>query len=409
MTAGGAHRGDPEAAGPLAGVKVVDLTINVMGPAATQILGDMGAEVIKIESPEGDPMRRLGPHTRSGMAPHFLGFNRNKRSVVLDLKHPPALEALMRLVESTDVFVHTMRFKAIERLGIGYPALRERNARLIYASATGYRKDGPHRDRPAFDDVIQGESGLAAMIGRANGEPRYVPMALADKFCGHTLASAIGMALFHRERTGQGQEVHVPMYETMVAFNLADHLWEGAFDAPELGLGYPRMFSPGRRPYAASDGYICLLAITDGQWRRLFAAIGRPESIEDDRFSTMAARTEHIDALYSLLGEALKSRTVAEWRERLDAADVPNGAMNDLAALFDDPYLRQTGFFHSYRHPAIGKVVTMGIPTDFSASPGTLRLPPPVLGQHTGDVLSAAGYSEGEIAAIDGAGQPRGR
>ncbi|MEE9290739.1 MAG: CoA transferase [Alphaproteobacteria bacterium] len=403
MTANGSYHDGLTPTGPLAGVKVVDVTINVLGPAATQILGDMGAEAIKVEFPAGDPMRRLGSATRHGMAPHFLGFNRNKRSVVLDLKHPPAREALMRLIETADVFVHTMRLHAARRLGIDYPALRERNSRLIYASATGYRKGGANRDRPAFDDVIQGESGMAAMIGRANGEPRYVPMALADKFCGHVLASAIGMALFHRERSGRSQEVHVPMFESMVSFNLADQLWEGAFDAPERGLGYPRMFSPGRRPHAASDGYICLLAVTDEQWRRLFAAIGRPESIEDDRFFTMAARTEHIDALYTLLAEALESRTVAEWRERLDAADVPNGPLNDLADLFDDPYLRQTGFFHTYRHPEIGKIVATGIPVDFSGSPGNLRLPPPMLGQHTSDVLSAVGYSNQEIAAINGA------
>ena len=401
----GPDRTDPT--GPLAGVKVVDLTINVLGPAATQILGDMGAEVIKVESPAGDPMRQLGPAPHPGMAPHLMNFNRNKRSVVLDLKHPLALEALLRLIETADVFVHTMRFKAAERLGIGYPALRERNSRLIYASATGYRKDGPKRDRPAFDDVIQGESGLAAMIGRANGEPRYVPMALADKFCGHVLASAIGMALFHRERSGRGQQVHVPMYETMVSFNLADHLWEGTFDAPERGLGYPRMFTPARRPLEASDGYICLLAVNDAQWRRLFAAIGRSELIEDPRFSTIAGRIEHVDAVYALVGEAIKARTVAEWRERLDAADVPNGPMNDLADLFDDPYLRQTGFFHTYTHPEAGKIVAMGIPVDFSASPGNIRRPPPVLGQHTREVLSAVGYSGQEIDAIGGDDESR--
>lgn len=394
-----------EPTGPLAGVKVVDLTINVLGPAATQILGDMGAEVIKIEPPGGDPMRQLGPSPHPGMSPHLMNFNRNKRSVVLDLKHPPAFEALMRLVETTDVFVQTMRIKAARRLGIDYPALKERNPRLIYASATGYRRDGPNRDRPAFDDVIQGESGLAAMIGRANGEPRYVPMALVDKFCGHVLASAIGMALFHRERTGRGQEVHVPMYETMVSFNLGDQLWEGTFDAPERGLGFPRMFTPGRRPHAASDGHICLLAVTDDQWRRLFAAIGRAELIEDERFSTISGRTEHVDALFTLLDQALETRTVAEWRERLDAADVPNAPMNDLAGLFDDPYLRQTGFFQKYNHPQAGPIVAMGIPVDFSASPGNLRLPPPVLGQHTMEVLSAVGYSGREIAEIGGAGK----
>ena len=255
--------------GPLAGIRVVDLTSAVLGPVATQILGDMGADVIKVEPPEGDSIRPLGPSRHPGMGAYFLNINRNKKSVALDLKRSAAREALLKLVETADVFVHNMRLAAAERLGLDYQAVAGRNPRIVYAAAAGFRKDGVHRDRPSFDDVIQGESGLAALNGGPGGEPRYVPMAVCDKICGYVLASAIGMALFHRERTGEGQEVHVPMLETMVAFNFVDHLWYGVLAEPEKGLGYPRMLTEHRRPFPTKDGHICILATTDLQSRHL--------------------------------------------------------------------------------------------------------------------------------------------
>ena len=239
--------------GPLAGIRVIDLTVAVLGPVATQILGDLGAEIIKIEPPEGEMMRGIGPARNPGMAAYYLNVNRNKKSVVLDLKQPRAREALLRLAATADVFVHNMRPGAAERLGIDYAAISAVNPRIVYAWASGYRKDGPERDRAAFDDVIQGESGLAAINGGPDDPPRYVPMVVGDKLCGYVLASSVGMALFHRERTGKGQEIHVPMLETMVAFNMVDHLWHGVFGEPEKGLGYPRMLTPWRRPYATAD------------------------------------------------------------------------------------------------------------------------------------------------------------
>ena len=271
--------------GPLAGIRVLDLTSAVLGPVATQILGDMGADVIKVEPPEGDPIRPLGPARHPGMGAYFLNINRNKKSVALDLKRPAAREALLKLVETADVFVHNMRLGAAERLGLDYQAVAGRNPCIVYAAATGFRKDGAYRDRPSFDDVIQGESGLAALNGGVGGEPRYVPMAVCDKICGYVLASAVSMALFHRERSGKGQEVHVPMLETMVAFNLVDHLWHGVLAEPEKGLGYPRMLTQHRRPFPTKDGHICILATTDAQSRHLFEAIDRPELADDERFS----------------------------------------------------------------------------------------------------------------------------
>jgi len=386
--------------GPLAGVRVVDLTSAVSGPVATQILGDMGADVIKVEPPQGDPIRPLGPSRHPRMGAYFLNINRNKKSVVLDLKQPAPCEALLKLVETADVFVHNMRLGAAERLGVDYPAFAGRNPRIVYAAATGFQKDGAHRDRPSFDDVIQGESGLAALNGGV-GAPRYVPMAVCDKICGYVLASAISMALYHRERTGEGQEVHVPMLETMVAFNLVDHLWHGVLAEPEKGLGYPRMLTPHRRPFPTKDGHICILATTDTQSRHLFEAIDCPELADDERFSTLARRTENIGALYEIVTERMRRRTTAEWRARLDMFDVPNGVVTDLEGLLTDPYLAEIGFFERVEHPSEGKMLTTAIPVAFSASPGaSFRLPPPRLGEHTREVLAELGYSDADIGSL---------
>src|SRR5579875_3304523 len=251
--------------GPLAGVRVVDLTSAVLGPLATQYLGDMGAEIIKVEPPGGDPIRGLGPARHPGMGAYFLNINRNKKSIVLNLKREAAHAAIAAV-----------------------------NPRIVYAAASGFARAGAYRDRAAFDDVIQGESGLAALLGGPGGEPRYVPMAICDKLCGYVLAGAVAMALFARERSGEGQEVHVPMLETMIAFNLADHLWHGVLAEPQKGLGYPRMLTPHRRPFPTADGHICILETTDRQWRNLFAAIDRPELAADARFATIARRTDNI-------------------------------------------------------------------------------------------------------------------
>lgn len=262
--------------GPLAGLRVLDLSINVLGPVCTQLLGDMGADVIKVEPPEGDQNRMNGPSRHPGMSTLYLTMNRNKRSTVLDLKRPECIDVLMQLVDTADVFVHSMRPSAAVRLGIGPDAVRARNPRIVYAYAPGFRGDGPRKDHPAFDDVIQGMAGLAAMNAADPAHPRYFPTVIADKFCGYVLASSISMALLHRERTGEGQVVQVPMFETLLQFTLFEHLWEAALGKGGASAGYVRMFSPHRRPYATKDGHICVLAVNDLQWRRLLTAIGRP-------------------------------------------------------------------------------------------------------------------------------------
>jgi len=392
----------PESTGPLQGIRVIDLTQAVLGPVATQILGDMGADVIKIETPAGDPMRLIGPTRGDRMALVHTSFNRNKRSIILDLKRPAAKEALMRLVETADVFVHNMRLAAAERLGITYEDIRARKPDIVYGAGVGYAKDGPNRDRPAYDDVIQGESGLAGLIERANGESRYVPMPIADKIVGTTLASSIAMALVHKERTGKGQEVIVPMLETMVAFNLLIHMWNGIHDEAEKGIGYPRMFMPDRRPYQTKDGHICLIAVTDDQWGRLLKALERPELIKEPRFAKLADRAENLSDLLTIVAEELLKRTTAEWRELFDAVDVPNGAANSLEDLLADPYLAEMDFFQRYEHPSAGPMVTTAIPVAYSETPGSFRYAPPRLGEHTDAVLSEVGFTAAEIEEIAG-------
>jgi len=386
------------AQGPLAGIRVVDLTQFICGPVATQILGDYGADVLKVEQPGGDLNRKIGPSRHPGMTAMFIGMNRGKRSIVLNLRKPEALAALSRMIDDADVLVHSMRPDAAERLGVGYAAVATRNPRIVYAFAPGYRADGPDRDRPAYDDVIQGESGIAGITELSTGEPRYFPTVIADKFCGHILASSIGMAMVHRERSGQGQQVQVPMLETMLSFNLIEHLWSGAFDEPQGELGYDRALTPYRRPYQTKDGYICLMATSDAQWKGVFAACDRPELANDARFSTLTERSKRFPELYELLGQEMLKRTTAQWRTRLDAADVPNGIAKKLRDLPGDPYLQQTEFFQRYVHPEAGPMVTTAIPVQFSKTPGRIQGPPPTLGEHTQSVLSGLGYRDEEIA-----------
>lgn len=387
-------------AGPLSGVRVVDMTINVLGPVATQILGDMGAEVIKIEPPGGDPMRDSGEGRSPRMSAFFLNMNRNKRSVVLDLKSEAGREALLRLAETSDVLVHSMRPAAAVRLGLAYGDISKRFPRLIYACATGYDPYGPLKDQPAYDDVIQGESGLADMVFRATGTAGYLPTVVADKTCGVYLASAIGMALYCRERTGKGQEVVVPMLESMLSFNLVEHLTSGAFGDSE-SIGYRRALSKHRRPYQTQDGYMCVLAVNDQQWRRLLTALGLASVMEDPRFSTMSERSKNIDRLYEILADAISTRTTQELKGLLSDADIPHGAVRKLSELLEDDYLRETGFFQTYEHPTEGTVLTTKIPQIFSETPPTFRLPPPRLGQHTGSVLKELGYSDAEIRQLE--------
>ncbi len=397
--------GASEAGGPLAGIRVIDLTQVVLGPMGTQILGDAGAEIIKIEPPGGDMVRYVGPRRSPDMAAYFANLNRNKRSVVLDLKQPAAHAALLRLVETADVFVHNMRLSAAARLRLDYDSLRQVNPRIVHACATGFRPGSSKADDPAYDDIIQGMGGIAHLNGlgaQADG-PRYVPSVMADKLTGTVLASSIAMALFSRERTGMGQAVHVPMMDTIVSFLMPEHMWGHTINAPELGIGYPRMLTPDRRPFATKDGYLCVMVSTHAQWARLYALFGQPELIDDPRFATATARTENIVTAYAIVTASMKQKTNAEWLVLLKQADLPHGPANSLEELRRDPYLNEVGFFQAVEHPTEGPMTMLGIPVSYSATPATIRRLAPRLGEHTHEVLREAGLSAAEIAAATAA------
>ena len=390
--------------GPLAGMRIVDLTTILLGPVATQMLGDLGADVIKVESPGGDAVRGAGPPpVEDGMGAIFLTNNRNKRGIVLDLKDPRGLEAMMRLLESADAFVHNMRPQAVDRLGLDYPAVSERNPAIVYCGAWGFRRSGPYGHKPAYDDMIQAVSGLAALQS-VDGEPRYVTSVVADKVTGLHVAVAVLAALVHRARTGEGQCIEVPMFETLVAFNMFEHLYGKTYDPARGSMGYPRALSPDRRPYRTRDGWMGALPYTDRHWAAMFEIANRPDLAEDPRFATLPSRLAHIDEVYAMLAELLAERTTAEWLEAFDAANIPSMPVNHPDDLLDDPHLAATGFWQAVEHADLGTLRFPGIPAQFSKTPGAIRRAPPALGEHSVEILTEIGYHPSEVDALVEAG-----
>jgi crotonobetainyl-CoA:carnitine CoA-transferase CaiB-like acyl-CoA transferase len=379
----------------------------MFGPYCTQIMGEMGADVIKVESPEGDIGRQTGATRSPGMSAAHLMKGRNKRCVVLDLKQPAGIEALQRLTKTGDVFVHNMRPQAARRLGIDYATIATWKPDIIYAAATGFGEDGPYAERPAYDDLIQGMAGMAGLYGMVAGEPRYAPTVLADKTSGLFLLYAITMALFHRERTGEGQMVQVPMFECIVSFLMNEHMQARTFEPPQGTAGYQRLLTPHRRPYATADGFICVLPYNNRHWQRFFALIGRPELASDERFAQQAARSKHIDALYAMVAESMKMRSTAEWRTLLEEADIPCGPMNVPEDLFNDPHLQAVGMFPVITHPTEGPMRHIKVPVKFSKTPGGLRRYAERLGASSAAILRELGYTEAEIAVLEQNGTTR--
>ncbi|MBP0632124.1 CoA transferase [Cupriavidus sp. AcVe19-1a] len=364
----------PPATGPLAGVRVIDMTSVAMGPYATQILGDMGAEVIKVEAPAGDVFRHAEPARHAAMGASFLNLNRNKRFVVLDVKQPDDLAELKSLIATADVFVSNVRPQSLRKLGLDYASLRADHPRLIYCGAYGYSEEGPYAGAPAFDDIIQARSGMAQFQGANSNEgPQYVNTILADKVAGLTVAYAIPMALYERERSGQGQAIEVPMFETLVSFLATEQLAGQTFVPPLGPAGYPRVMSAHRKPYRTSDGHLALLPYTSAQWLRFFDLSGHAELARDPRYATPAARSANIDALYATLAEIVAQRTTAEWLALLRDADIPHSELPHFDSLVDDPHLRATGMMFEYDHPSEGRLRGVGIPTRFSRTPGNIR------------------------------------
>jgi len=384
--------------GPLHGVRVLDLTTVVMGPYATQILGDFGADVIKVEPPEGDVMRSAWPYRNPGMGSIFLNTNRNKRSVVLDLKKPIALEAFLLLVKTSDVLVYNVRPQAMARLKLSYEEVKKVSPKIIYVGCFGFSQRGPYAAKAAYDDMIQGAAGIPWLLQKQGApEPRYAPMIVADRSVGQQVASAVSAALYHREKTGQGQRIDVPMFEHLLQMILGDHLGGYTFEPPQGEPGYHRILAPDRRPYRTKDGYVCALIYNDKQWKAFLEVIGKPEIFLKKEYSTQEARSKNYGPAYAMVAEELRKRTTAEWVEALEKADIPVQRMNSLDDIVADPHLAAIGYLDTVEHPSEGRIKSLAVPSEWSASPPGYRRHAPRLGEHTREVLREVGLSEAQI------------
>jgi crotonobetainyl-CoA:carnitine CoA-transferase CaiB-like acyl-CoA transferase len=385
-------------AGPLTGVRVLDLSTVVMGPYATQILADFGADVIKVEPLEGDVMRHAWPFRHPGMGSIYLNTNRNKRSIALDLKHPAALEACLAIAKTADALVYNIRPQAMARLHLSYEEIRAVNEKIIYVGCFGFSQRGPYAAKAAYDDMIQGAAGIPWLLHKQGAaEPRYAPMIVADRSVGQQVASAVSAALYHREKTGKGQRVDVPMFEHLLQMILGDHLGGYTFEPPEGEPGYHRILAPDRRPYQTADGYICALIYNDKQWKGFFEIIGRPEMLSDPRFSSQEVRSKNYNTAYALVAEELKKRPTAEWLAALERADIPVQRMNSLDDIVADPHLAAIGYLRAVEHPTEGRIKALAVPSEWSESPPEYRRHAPRLGEHTREVLKEVGYSDASI------------
>ena len=389
-----------EATGPLAGIRILDLTTVLFGPFGAQTLGDWGAELIKVEGLTGDQWRYTGQFRNRGMSGQFMATNRNKRSVAVDLKTAGGGEVLRRLVCWADALVTNVRPAALERLGVGYEACKALNPRIVYAAATGFGQDGPWAKRPAFDEIVQAASGLASSIG-TDDEPAFVPSLVGDKLCGLALAGAVAAALVYRERTGKGQLVEVPMLETVAAFNSIEMLGGHAFVPPIGPVGYKRVKE--RRPVKTRDGWLTMLPYSGENWCTFFETVGHPEWIEEFAVRDPIKRAANIDAIYARMNKIALERTTAEWEALLLEIDVPHASFAKMKEIGEQPHLKAVGLFQQLEHPTEGTIQQARPPARFSESPAAIRRMPPRLGEHTREVLTEVGYSEADIEALLGA------
>ena len=383
--------------GPLKGFRILDLTTVLFGPFGTQTLGDWGAEIIKVETLAGDTWRHSGQFRNRGMSGQFMAANRNKRSIALDLKHPDGKEVLRRLLPTVDALVSNIRPAGLDRLGFSYEVCKQLNPKIIYAVATGFGQDGPWRARPAFDEIIQAASGFASAMG-TDEEPAFVPSLIGDKICGMALTSAVTAALLYRERSGQGQMVEVPMLETLAAFNSIEMFGGHAFVPPIGPSGYNRM--KARRPVRTKDGWLTMLPYSSDNWCAFFKAVGHPECIEEFSVRDPVLRGRNIDRIYDRMRDIAPTRTTAEWEALLLDIDVPHTAFAKLTEIAEQPHLKAVGMFPEVDHPTEGKIRQARPPTRFSESPASVQRLAPQLGQHTGEILRAAGYSQAEIDSL---------
>ncbi|PCH66977.1 MAG: CoA transferase [Rhodobacteraceae bacterium] len=376
--------------GPLAGIKVIDMTAVVFGPLATQMLGDLGADVIKVEPPEGDMLRLVQPMQNPGMGAVYLGVNRNKRSVQIDLKTDEGRAALHDLLGDADVFASSVRPAALKRLGLTPEQLTAINPALITVALVGFGSDGPYADKPAYDDSVQAVSGMAGMAMMANPDapPAYVPTIIADKLGGVTAAHAIIAALFHRERTGEAQHVEVPMFETLAAFLLVEHMAAATFEDEPQNFGYQRMLVPHRRPVKTADGYVTILPYSNAQWARFFTVVGREDMLDHPWVTNMDERSRNIGAIYDMVAQMAPQHSTEKWLDLMQEADIPAMPVRQLHDLPNDPHLAATGFFQRIDHPSEGQIWTTRPSVRFSKTPARADLAPaPTPGQHNIDIL----------------------
>jgi crotonobetainyl-CoA:carnitine CoA-transferase CaiB-like acyl-CoA transferase len=384
--------------GPLAGVRVVDLTTIVVGPICTRTLADYGADVIKVEAPGGDLLRTMAEGSRNpGMSGKFINFNRNKRSIGLDIKKPEGLEALLRLIDKTDVFVSNVRPDALARAGLDHASLAKRNPRLIHCSILAFGRGGRYYGRPAYDPVIQSLSGVAGTIARATGEPRFVPMVMTDHTSGLIAAQAIGFALYRREKTGEGEAIDVPMLENMASFVSSEHLGAATFEPPIGPTGDGRLLSPNYKPVPTKDGYVTVRPNTNVQAFAFFDAIGRPELKTDPRFDSAASRTKNAKDYFEVQATCLGGKTTDEWVELFDKLDVPAARYNTIDDLMTDPHLKDVGFFREEQHPSEGKIRRSKLANSFSGGARKEETHAPLYGEHTREILTELGYSAADV------------
>lgn len=386
-------------AGPLADVVVLDLSTTFMGPYCTLFLAQLGARVIKVESPRGDVARYIQDDRETGLGPTFMNVNRGKESVTLDLKSEFGREALDRLIAVSDVLLHNLRPGASTRLGLDFDRVSAVNDRIIYCAAHGYGSGGPYREKAAYDDVVQAASGVAAIQG-GPGEPEYVRSAIVDKTVGIMAFAAIASALYERERSGLGQHIEVPMFEAMASFTLVEQQGYWVYNDPPGPPGYPRTESLYRKPYRTANGHIGVLIYTDAQWKSFFDIIGRPDLVDDPRYTTIRERTKHIDELYQLVEKELLKQTTDKWLEVLDRTHIPAMPVNTIEDLFTDPHLQAVGFFEEVKHPSEGDLIQTRLPWTYSRSrPGPVG-PAPALGSDTVAVLRELGYIDDHMSGL---------
>lgn len=391
--------------GPLTGIRILDFTSVVVGPVATQFLADYGAEVIKIEPPEGDILRRMGGASHSGqMSPKFIQMNRSKRSVAIDLKTAEGRQVVQGLIRTADIVVVNMRSGAQAKLGLTFADARKLNPQIIHCAMTGFGRGGRYFDKPAYDTIIQGGGGIAACFERQTGQPQFVPMVVADHLVALIAVQMILLALRARDLTDEGQSVEVPMFENVASFVLQEHFGQKAFEPARGEAGDARVLDPNAKPIRTSDGYICISANTDRQVHAFFRAIGRPELATDPKFATVASRLKHVNEFFGIRAEGLTGKTTAEWVEIFDRDDVPAFPFNTFDDLLTDPHLQETGLFETLDYPAEGTVRHMRPANTFTGGQRRVPTPAPMLGEHSTQVLREAGLSEDQISQLVEAG-----